>query len=279
MSVKDCKDLPLELDSVKLMGKRGLAAITIENGVAGAVSQITEITQGTLAIISTATQSLDSAIAFEAQDGAGVPQVPLYMTGSVIEITGALTINGTPFVPVGGENIEDVLTVGDDAGGLDIVNLNDVGLVSINGTPYTAYVPPPATTYPIPYPAIGSNTTQTYGAQVALPVMTPVYLNNGAPIVLPAGVWLIEVDLDVFAPAGMVYNSVEIEYPVGTTLSENGITSNITPTAITSQQATIPCVLVADGVSTLNVQVDCNTSDGTTWGISANNQITYTRLA
>ena len=39
----------------------------------------------------------------------------------------------------GASNIEQVLTVGDDAGGLSITDLNNVDLVTINGSAY----PPP----------------------------------------------------------------------------------------------------------------------------------------
>ena len=200
MSVKDCKDLPLELDSVVLKGTRGLVAIKIENGVAGAESYLTEITQGTLAIVSTATASLDSAIAFEAQDGAGAIQVPLYMTGSVVEITGALTINGVPFNPAGNENIEDVLTVGDDAGGLSITNLNDVGLVSINGTPYVAQTAQTITTIPAP----------VAGAGIASGVLHLAYQSA----VYPAGNYIVNMSTDVFSTdhgAGILFSDGVIE--------------------------------------------------------------------
>tara|TARA_R110000868_G_scaffold195574_3_gene441239 strand:+ start:470 stop:1165 length:696 start_codon:yes stop_codon:yes gene_type:complete len=99
MSVKDCKDQPLEFDSVKLTGKRGIVNIALSNDEVGANSFIYEYQDHTLAIVSESSQNLSSAIAFEAQDNLGAVQTPLFLTGEDIIITGALTINGTPYVP------------------------------------------------------------------------------------------------------------------------------------------------------------------------------------
>ena len=136
MSVKDCKDLPLELDSVVLTGRRGLPGLELQNKTAGAESLIYEFGADTLAVVSKAAGAVDSIIAFEAQDTLGVLQTPLLMTGDGVNIDGVLTINGVPFVPSGNENIEDVLTVGDDAGGLSITNVSNIDLTNINGLPY-----------------------------------------------------------------------------------------------------------------------------------------------
>ena len=151
MSVKDCKDLPLELDSVVLTGRRGLPGLELQNKTAGAESLIYEFGADTLAVVSKAAGAVDSIIAFEAQDTLGVLQTPLLMTGDGVNIDGVLTINGVPFVPSGNENIEDVLTVGDDAGGLSITNVSNIDLTNINGLPYINV-----------NAAAGSNITQTF---------------------------------------------------------------------------------------------------------------------
>ena len=66
------------------------------------------------------------------------------------------TINGSAYPPVVADNtLTEVLTAGNDAGGLSITNLNDVALTTINGT---AYPPPAPTSYnPILQSSGGSN--------------------------------------------------------------------------------------------------------------------------
>jgi hypothetical protein len=52
-----------------------------------------------------------------------------------------VTINGSAYPPVvAGDDLEQVLTNGNDAGGLSMTNLNDVGLTTINGTAYPPVV-------------------------------------------------------------------------------------------------------------------------------------------
>ena len=43
-------------------------------------------------------------------------------------------------IPVGGYNLENVLTIGDDANSLSITNLNDLGVTTINGSAYPPVV-------------------------------------------------------------------------------------------------------------------------------------------
>jgi|TARA_R110000824_G_scaffold10747_1_gene47015 hypothetical protein len=57
----------------------------------------------------------------------------------------------------GASNIEQVLTVGDDAGGLSITDLNNVDLVTINGSAY-----PPPHVDPTSYTVVEDNTNNTF---------------------------------------------------------------------------------------------------------------------
>jgi len=51
------------------------------------------------------------------------------------------TINGSAYPPVvASDTLQDVLTAGDDAGGLDIFNLNDLSVITINGSAYPPVV-------------------------------------------------------------------------------------------------------------------------------------------
>jgi hypothetical protein len=100
MSVKDCKDLPLELDSVVLTGKRGLRNIVLTNTTAGSYSTIFNSGAFTLAVESDSNSGVGpSAIALLANDSVGAQTIPLYLTGDGVAITGTLNINGVPYVP------------------------------------------------------------------------------------------------------------------------------------------------------------------------------------
>jgi len=55
-----------------------------------------------------------------------------------------VTINGNAYPPlVAGDNLEQVLTNGNDANGLSMTNLNDVALTTINGSAYPPTIPTP----------------------------------------------------------------------------------------------------------------------------------------
>ena len=100
MSVKDCKDLPLELDSVVLAAKRGLRNIVLTNATAGSFSTIFQSGAFTLAVESDSNGGVGpSAIAFLANNAVGSQAIPLYLTGDGAAITGVLNINGVPYVP------------------------------------------------------------------------------------------------------------------------------------------------------------------------------------
>ena len=58
-------------------------------------------------------------------------------------------------IPVGGYNLENVLTIGDDANSLSITNLNDLGVTTINGSAY-----PPASVASVDI--TDTNTAGTY---------------------------------------------------------------------------------------------------------------------
>lgn len=127
-----------------------------------------------------------SDIAFLANDTAGVQQTPLFLSGDGCALSGVCTVNGIPIGTAGTENIEDVLIIGDDANGQSIVGLNDVGLVSINGTPYVAQTSQTIT-----------NLLNTPIAQAGIAQSSTHVAYQSA--VFPAGNYIVNVSTDVFS--------------------------------------------------------------------------------
>ena len=270
MSVKDCKDQPLEFDSVKLTGKRGIVNIALSNDEVGANSFIYEYQDHTLAIVSESSQNLSSAIAFEAQDNLGAVQTPLFLTGEDIIITGALTINGTPYVPVGGENLADVLTVGNDAGGQNIANVGNINLLDINGIPYTAYVPPVAV-YLNNIPAVQG---------VASSSEVNVYSSG----VLPAGVYLINSSFQIqvinaltkfLSCALLIQNSASIDEQIGLFYDSNDA-PNVEIQVFGGQ---ISFIWTSDGTNQFLVRCEGQTSDAGAFTTSTGGQTQYIKIA
>lgn len=129
-----------------------------------------------------------------------------------------VTVNGSAYPPlVAGDNLTNVLTNGNDASALSMTNINDVGLTTINGAAY------PATTY---------NVVENAASAVSYPVFTSaagatqtLNVNAGiTPISINAGTGDLLVDRTLKCEGSAAGGRVGVGFGAGsTTQGQNSV--------------------------------------------------------
>jgi len=151
---------------------------------------------------------------------------------------------------IGIQNLEQVLATGNDAGGLDIIGVDNVVATTINGVSY----PPPAKSISL-YDYTVTNITINAGSATAI---------TGS-VVLPAGTYALFATVIMTSPSPLV-DLFECSLLYGaTSIQTFKLQLNSTLTAPVVDDATVPLstLVLSDTVSALTITALANGDAGT----------------
>lgn len=175
-----------------------------------------------------------------------------------------VTINGSPYPPAGGVGtLQEVLTAGNNAGGLNISNAGSIACDVLGCDTVNTQNLEPVQIFNVAYPQ--DSVAEAFPALGAIKILdettTPALLNGNVPegvpttlltYTLPVGIYLIKTEIDMSAGGNAYDAKISINYNSGAGAVLVGFQNTSVATNPVSTQSCIPCVALVQSNGAVN---------------------------